>query len=273
MRIGDAPELDLKKKIVTLDHKSSVLDAAMLMREHNIGAVPIVEDRRLVGVFTERDVLCRVYNGRLDLKNTPIAEVMTKNPDTVLKTTPIIDAVKMTVDRGYRHLLVVDESGFLEGILSHRDLITVSWLELMLQKHKVQYFSEYLLDEVLKSKPDNFLVSLSPSALVSQAIDLMASQNLGSVPVLVEGKIRGIFTERDIIMRLIPQNRRPETVVLSDVMTENPQTVTLEMNVEEVLQMMIYGKYRHLPLVNDRGIVNNLLSLRDFIRLICREAE
>ncbi len=90
--------------------------AAMLMREEDCGSVPVVEDGRLVGIVTDRDITVRgVAMGR-DPKTTPVSEVMSADPITVTPDTAADEAAKLMADRQVRRLPVV-EDGRLVGIV------------------------------------------------------------------------------------------------------------------------------------------------------------
>lgn len=104
--------------------QATVVDAVRIMTARNIGAVPVVEDERLVGIFTERDVMARVVAVGLDPKSTPVGDVM--SPDLV--TADVRDSCDTCLRRmqqaRVRHLIVLNE-GRLAGILSLRDLLAV----------------------------------------------------------------------------------------------------------------------------------------------------
>jgi CBS domain-containing protein len=100
--------------------EATVRDASRLMAEHNIGSVLVVDGDRLVGIFTERDALRRVLGQDLDPDLTPLAEVMTRDPDTIGLDDTVCNAIRRMDEFGYRHLPVV-ERGRIVGIISTRD--------------------------------------------------------------------------------------------------------------------------------------------------------
>jgi CBS domain-containing protein len=110
------------RETVTVPPQSSVLDCARVMAAHQIGAVPVVNGSRLVGIFSERDVLVRVVAAGLDPAATPVADVMS----TDLVTADVgetHDACLLRMQQArVRHLIVLQE-GALAGILSLRDLM------------------------------------------------------------------------------------------------------------------------------------------------------
>jgi CBS domain-containing protein len=110
--------------MAVVPRQATVVDAVRIMTSRNIGAVPVVDDERLVGIFTERDVMARVVAVGLDPKSTPVGDVM--SPDLV--TADVGDSCDTCLRRmqqaRVRHLIVLN-GGRLAGILSLRDLLAV----------------------------------------------------------------------------------------------------------------------------------------------------
>ena len=115
------PDIVDQQKIEVLSASTSVRDAARNMAERHIGAVLIGQDRRLQGIFTERDVLTRVVARGLDPDTTPLEKVMTPDPDTVGPDDMAVEVLERMRASGYRHLPIVEE-GEVIGIVSIRDL-------------------------------------------------------------------------------------------------------------------------------------------------------
>jgi CBS domain-containing protein len=105
-----------------------VSKAAKLMAKRNVGAVVVVEDSRLVGIFTERDIVFRVVARGLDAQTTRIADVMTPAPDTVDPDQPFGYALLRMHERGFRHLPVVKD-GKVVGIVSARNAMDPALIE------------------------------------------------------------------------------------------------------------------------------------------------
>lgn len=115
------PDVIRAQKLLTLAGEASVRRATHLMAERGVGAVLVVEELQLVGIFTERDVATRVVAAGLDPDATKLAQVMTPNPDTLKPTSTVRDALDLMKMHGYRHLPVV-QGRKLVGIVSIRDL-------------------------------------------------------------------------------------------------------------------------------------------------------
>jgi CBS domain-containing protein len=110
------------RKTFTAPGKTSVAAAARLMKEHDVGALMVVEGGRLVGIFTERDALFRVLAEPRDPTSTHVADVMTAKPRTVDPDKPLGHALFMMYDGGFRHVPVV-ERGKPIGMITARDAL------------------------------------------------------------------------------------------------------------------------------------------------------
>lgn len=107
---------------VTAPATMTVSEAARLMREHRVGAIMVVQEGALAGIFTERDALIRVLADGRDVQATRLAEVMTRNPKTIHPDRSFAEALQMMYDGSFRHVPVV-EDGRPVGMVSARDAL------------------------------------------------------------------------------------------------------------------------------------------------------
>jgi CBS domain-containing protein len=114
------PDVVHDQDLLRLPPTATVREAAREMRARHVGAVLVVAAERLEGIFTERDVVNRIVAEGIDPDRTQLAEVMTRNPDTIGPNDTALEALRRMQDGGYRHLPVVD-GGRLVGIVSRRD--------------------------------------------------------------------------------------------------------------------------------------------------------
>ena len=121
-----------QKKLLKASPETFVSNAAKLMAKKRVGAVLVVEDDRLVGIFTERDIAFRVVARGLDARTTRLADVMTPAPDTVDPDKPFGHALLRMQQRGFRHLPVVKE-GKIVGIVSARSAMDPALEEFMFE--------------------------------------------------------------------------------------------------------------------------------------------
>lgn len=110
------------RNTVTVDRSISVVDAARLMGQHHIGALPVLDDGRLVGIFSERDVLTRVVAVARPPEATHVGDVMSSNL-IVAGMEESCETCLQRMQRAHvRHLIVIQE-GQLAGIIALRDLL------------------------------------------------------------------------------------------------------------------------------------------------------
>lgn len=113
-----------KKHVVSLASHASVRDAACIMTRANCGSVLIVDaPATLLGIVTERDLMTRVLANALNPEETRVSEVMTRNPYCVAPETLVSDAVLIMIERGFRHLPIVNAQAKILGVFSVRDAL------------------------------------------------------------------------------------------------------------------------------------------------------
>ena len=97
---------------------------------------------------------------------------------------------------------------------------------------------------------------------VCEVVKAMVDRNIGAVPVLRDGELVGIFSERDLMRRVVAEGRDPATTRVSDVMTQDPLTVAPNEDVETCMMLMRRHGFRHIPLCEGRTL-KGMISLRD----------
>ena len=108
----------------TVPLEATVEQAIRTMLDRRVGAVAVIdENRRVAGIFTERDVLRRLSLGEHDLRKVSVREVMTAPVEMATRATTAGEALATMVERHYRHLPIVDDNGQLLGMLSMRNLL------------------------------------------------------------------------------------------------------------------------------------------------------
>src|SRR6202166_200219 len=125
------------------------------------------------------------------------------------------------------------------------------------------------LGDVVK---DRKLYSIEATKTVLDAARFMMEHNIGALPVLRNGQLTGILSERDIMNRVVAVGRTPGTTAVSEVMTANPRAVAADETIEECLFIMREFGFRHLPIVEGKDL-KGLVSLRDVLMQHAAELE
>ncbi|MBC8532659.1 CBS domain-containing protein [Yeguia hominis] len=109
------------------------------------------------------------------------------------------------------------------------------------------------------------LVSILPGSTVSEAAELMRKSNVGVLPVVSAGVLKGMVTDRDMILRCIAGGEDPRSTKAQDVMTTNIAYLSPEHSVQDVLHLMAAEQVHRVPVVED-GILQGLISMSDIAR-------
>jgi CBS domain-containing protein len=127
------------------------------------------------------------------------------------------------------------------------------------------------ISAVLKNKAGD-LWSTTPNASVYEAIEIMAEKQVGALPVMEQGKLLGIISERDYARKVILKGRLSKETPVSDIMTSPVITVTLQHSVGDCMHIITEKRIRHLPVVeNDRLI--GVISIGDLVNWVITEQQ
>ena len=107
------------------------------------------------------------------------------------------------------------------------------------------------------------VLTASKTITVMEAIELMASAKVGCVVVVNDDRIVGIFTERDVMLRVVLEGRDPRRTKLEEVMTAQVHSITMRTTSDEALGIMVQEHIRHLPVVDEQGRPQAMVSMRD----------
>ncbi|KAJ1966523.1 hypothetical protein GGI12_000021 [Dipsacomyces acuminosporus] len=282
-----APALTVREGI-------SITEAAQLMAAKRADSVLVVDDEeRLAGIFTAKDVAFRVVAEGLDARTTQVRDIATREPLCVTNDTSATTALNTMVGRGFRHLPVCNEEGDVVGLL---DVIRCMYeaLEKMERAHQsskalyaaiegvekewsVQSAQMLQFVDTLRERmsfPDMTTVLdgtdpviVGPKTPVMDiARQMRASRVTASLIVDDEaGSIAGIFTSKDIVLRVIAAGLDPKTCSVVRVMTPHPDTVSPSTSLIDALKRMYERHYLNLPVVDES--TGDILGLVDVLRL------
>jgi CBS domain-containing protein len=116
------------------------------------------------------------------------------------------------------------------------------------------------------------VLSISPTATVYEALTLMAHHDVGALVVLDGGHFVGIFTERDYARKVTLHGKSSKEIPVSDIMTPRVLCVRLENTVEDCMALMTDKRIRHLPVVDDSGVIG-MVSIGDVVKALLEEQE
>ena len=109
------------------------------------------------------------------------------------------------------------------------------------------------------------VVTLDESATVREAVDLLKRHHTSAIAITRNGRLSGIFTERDLVTRVIDPTRSWTDLAIAAHMTRNPECLRAHQEIWLVLNLMHNGGYRHVPVVDDHGRPTDIVSVRDVV--------
>jgi len=117
--------------------------------------------------------------------------------------------------------------------------------------------------DLVQAKPRPGVVSIAPAASVREATVLMNEHGIGALAVTVDRRLVGIFTERDVLRRVVAESRSPDTTSVAEVMTADVLCCGPEAGVEEVADLMRRRRVRHVPVIDPTAGLVGLVSIGD----------
>ncbi|MBF95713.1 MAG: Inosine-5'-monophosphate dehydrogenase [Alphaproteobacteria bacterium MarineAlpha9_Bin4] len=133
-KLKDRPEYSSKPKPVTFKKNQKVSEAVEAMSEKNFGSVVIVDNQnKVIGICTERDILKKLVNKKLNPTKTTLDEIMTPNPRVGNENDDVLDWLRTMSNDRFRRLPVVDEKGIIKVIFTQGDFVSYTWPDLLYQ--------------------------------------------------------------------------------------------------------------------------------------------
>ncbi len=108
--------------------------------------------------------------------------------------------------------------------------------------------------------------TVTKETTVIEAINAMVKNRVGAVAVVDRDYLQGIFTERDVMIRVVQARRNPEATRISEVMTVAVQTASADTSVHQALSQMVEQHVRHLPIIDGSGRILGMLSIRHLLQ-------
>jgi signal-transduction protein with cAMP-binding, CBS, and nucleotidyltransferase domain len=201
-------------------------------------------------------VLKRVANKAIDLQQTSIREVMTSPIQAVAEETHILEGLGRMYQGNFRHLLVRGRRGTIVGIVSMRRILKIA-VELGQGLSETRTVGEIMSGQVL---------SVDEGRSISESTELMMNKNSSAVVVTQEQQPKGIFTERDLLKRVI--NKVPDITKtpVREVMTAPVISMPRTTHIGEVLAEMYRRDIRNMPVKGDREELLGIVSMPDVLR-------
>lgn len=260
---------------VTALEDTSIRDVANSLVRVDAVVVLSNVNKTLSGIATSRDVAkCIARN--LDLDTTKVSLVMTANPTTLPPSETPANALTLMRRGRFRHIPIVHNDSTVIGVVDVLSLAYDAITRLQLSYSMIPSRRGY---DLLRTARENIekpvlrpilsrasVTTMSRNATVADACELIVTKHVAAIVIVDNDKVLdGIFTCTDVVRRVVSPKRDPHAVVLSKVMTHNPDCASPGFTILESLQRMQACGFRHLPVVDDHSRV--VVGLVDVLQL------
>lgn len=242
---------------ITSSPKDSLHKILTTMQTSKVGAVMITENTAVVGMFTERDFIMKIADTGLDFEKECVGDYMSKKPTSMPPTAEILEAVKLMFFNGFRHI-VIDYAGVqMSDIVSIRDVVG-----------SMPETYEELSTSVQQLVATALPIAYPPDTTIHHILQAMKSINIGSICVTEDDYAKGIFTERDYIIKIAGASYDAGNDPVSKHMTPNPVCVPKEETIRNALRLMRVGKIRHMVIADPGSRIDSVISIKDILNFV-----
>jgi CBS domain-containing protein len=255
----------MSEDLITVDKDQNLSDALKLLRKNNVSRLPVVNNKELVGIISERDIAAKLGSSKYEsmpASRLHISSVMVKDVCTVPETMQLGEVAKIMLEKGIGSVPVMCEDKMV-GIVSKADFVTLA---------VGIAFDKITVKEIMTKD----LVVVSPTDRLIHARRQMMEANVGRVPVIDDGKLVGVVTSKDLMRAFIDfrkhvpekyQKSQIKEVLVESIMSTNPTVISKDATISEVANIMMETGYNGLPVVED-GKVVGIITQTDILRLI-----
>ncbi|NDC37149.1 MAG: CBS domain-containing protein [Proteobacteria bacterium] len=249
------------------------------MINQRIGCMLLTDSKgSITGIFTERDVTRRVFGLIPNLSAVAISTVMTPNPQTLKYNSSVGKALYLMAVGGFRHIPVQQRDGGW-SIVSVRDFIGFIYGKLQSRKNREargqRIFAEdneveSFLNGHISTVETGVAVTIPETTSTAEAIGHMRNHRASCLVITSDDPrvVRGVFSERDLLNKVILQPPAAASRPISEFMTKHPVTFLPGTSVLHALRTMHERTFRHVPLVDLDERLIGLLSIQDFVRTL-----
>ena len=246
--VGDV----MSEMIVTISSGSTVASAAKEMSANGISCLIVLDDRRLSGIVTETDVLKKAVTAVHNFKKIKVKQIMSSPVRSVPHNLSVVEASRIMEVENIRRLVVLEE-GKPVGIITQTDMVRV--------------LASYTLSKEVSEIMTTNTVVIPSSVSAQEAAELMASHDISCLVVRDSDTITGIFTERDLLKRVVALNQNPTRITMKQVMSDPVVTIPASYSLLSATKLMERVGVRRL-VVEEHETLLGIITQTDILRAL-----
>jgi PAS domain S-box-containing protein len=248
LEVGDV----MTEDIATVRPGASVVSAAKIMSDKNISCIIVSVNGDLSGIITETDLLKKAVAEGNDFRKMTAEHIMSTPVRSLDRNLSVLDASRIMETENIRRLVIVEDERPV-GILTQTDIVRV--------------LTSYSMWKNVEELMTSDVAAISTSATVKEAADLMASRDISCLVAMANNAVAGIFTERDLLKRVIALKRNPSKTILKSVITSPVVSVPSNYSIPSASKMMEKMKIRRLLVMDDQNLLG-VVTQTDILKAI-----
>jgi PAS domain S-box-containing protein len=242
----------MSKDIAAISPQSTVISAVRIMSSNNISCLIVTDNGRLSGIVTETDILKRAVAVRNDFRKMIVEEIMSSPVRSISRELSVMETSKIMEAENIRRLVVMEDGHFV-GIITQTDM--------------VQVLASYSISQEVSEIMTSNVAVITSSATVKEAAELMASKDISCLVAMEKDTVVGIFTERDLLRRIVALKLNPAHTRLKKVMSSPVVTVSPDCSVLSSRKLLERIGIRRLVVMDDETLCG-VITQTDILKAI-----
>jgi two-component system sensor kinase FixL len=248
LEVGDI----MSRDVATVRPGSTVVSAAEIMSSNSISCVIVSDNGHLSGIVTETDMLKKAIADGHNYHMMKIEQIMSSPVRSVDRNLSVMEAGQIMEAENIRRLVITEQQQPV-GIVTQSDMVRV--------------LASYTLTKEVSEIMTGDVAVIASSDLVKEAAELMASKDISCLVTMDNDTVVGIFTERDLLKRIVSVKRDPTQTRMKDVMSSPVITVPSDFSVLSARRLLEKMKIRRLVVVDD-GTLRGVITQTDILKAI-----
>jgi len=253
LEVGDI----MTEDIATVCPGSSVVSAAKIMSDKNISCTVVSDNGNISGIITEKDLLKKGVAEGNDFRKMTVEQIMSYPVHSVQRNLSVLETGQVMENREIRRLIVLEKE-HLVGIITQTDIVRVL----------TSYGTWKDVSEIMTSD----VAVIASSVTVKEAVEVMASEDISCVVAMDNNAVAGIFTERDLLKRVIAMKRDPTQTILKNVMSSPVVSVPLNYSIPSASKAMEKMRIRRV-VVMEGETLQGVITQTDILKAMKKKLQ
>jgi len=246
LEVGDI----MTEDIATVCPGSSVVSAAKIMSDKNISCIVVSDNGNISGIITETDLLKKGVAEGNDFRKMTVEQIMSSPVHSVQRNFSVLETGQIMENKEIRRLIVLEKEQ-LVGIITQTDIVRVL----------TSYGTWKDVSEIMTSD----VAVIASSVTVKEAVEVMASEDISCLVAMDKNVVAGIFTERDLLKRVIAMKRDPAQTILKNVMSSPVVSIPVNYSIPSASKAMEKMKIRRVVVMED-DILKGVITQTDILK-------